>query len=134
MRGTLLEPIGIGTVCRKTGPPSITNMLSINISIILMISGSENKLLESECVFAYKIKCIPVRLRQGSCIYVNVYQEMLFIGMEENETLEKFCDHQVRPDTNFLNKCSIAIDKVVKLIYKHSKCSVNQVIKVHVNI
>jgi hypothetical protein len=64
----------------------------------------------------------------------DAYKEEFFTGMQENETLEQFLDRHVRPDTNFLNKCSRVIDKVVKLIHKHPKYSVNQVIKVHVNI
>jgi hypothetical protein len=39
------------TVCWKTRPPKITNMLSIKNSNMLMISVSENFLVELECFF-----------------------------------------------------------------------------------
>ena len=50
---------------------------------------------------------------------------------EENE---KFLYCQVRPDIYIFNKCCNVIDKEVKLIHRRPKYSVNQVVKVYVNI
>lgn len=49
--------------------------------------------------------------------------------MEQGETLEKFLDRVVRPDTEFITNCKQVIDTVVRLIQRYSKYSVNQVIK-----
>ena len=55
-RRAQLAHIGMPIVCRKTRPP-ITNMLSIKNSSILMISVSENFLVES--VFFDKVRFVP---------------------------------------------------------------------------
>ena len=65
-RGAQFVPIGIPTVCCKTRPSNITNMLSIKNSRMLMISVSENVLVDPECFF--KIKYVPSW--QVICIYV----------------------------------------------------------------
>ncbi|XP_063396444.1 2'-5'-oligoadenylate synthase 1-like [Mytilus trossulus] len=52
-----------------------------------------------------------------------------FNGMLPGETLEKFLDREVRPDTKFLSDCSQVIDTVVRLIHRNPKYKVNQVIK-----
>ena len=59
---------------------------------------------------------------------------MFFNGMEQGETLEKFLDRVVRPDTEFIRNCGEVIDTVVRLIHKlrHPKYSVNHVIKVSI--
>lgn len=59
---------------------------------------------------------------------------MFFNGMEQGETLEKFLDRVVRPDTEFISNCGEVIDTVVRLIHKlrHPKYSVNHVIKVSI--
>lgn len=54
--------------------------------------------------------------------------------MLPGETLEKFLDREVRPDTKFLSDCSQVIDTVVRLIHRNSKYKVNQVIKVSIVI
>jgi hypothetical protein len=38
--------------------------------------------------------------------------------MEQGETLEKFLDRVVRPDTEFIRNCGDVIDTVVRLIHK----------------
>jgi hypothetical protein len=43
------------SVCWKTRPPSIANMFSIKKSSMLMISVSENFMVESECFLQNKI-------------------------------------------------------------------------------
>ena len=53
----------------KTGPSNIANMWSIKNSSMLMISVSENFLVESEWFFFLQNKICPF-LAQGICIYV----------------------------------------------------------------
>lgn len=55
-----------------------------------------------------------------------------FKGMLPGETLEKFLDREVRPDTKFLSDCSQVIDTVVRLIHHNPTYKVNQVIKVSI--
>ena len=62
-------PIGIPTVCWRTRPPKITNMLSIKNSSLLMISVSVSFLVESVFDFFSQNKIYPF-LTQGICIYV----------------------------------------------------------------
>ncbi|XP_052074431.1 2'-5'-oligoadenylate synthase 1-like isoform X2 [Mytilus californianus] len=54
---------------------------------------------------------------------------VFFDDMLPDESLEKFLDREVRPDTDFLSDCNQIIDTVVRLIHRHPKYSVNQVIK-----
>ncbi|VDI54823.1 2'-5'-oligoadenylate synthetase [Mytilus galloprovincialis] len=54
---------------------------------------------------------------------------VFFDGMLPDESLEKFLEREVRPDIEFLNDCNQVIDTVVKLVHRHPKYSVNQVIK-----
>lgn len=53
-----------------------------------------------------------------------------FPGMHIGETLEKFLDRKVRPDTSFLNSCREVINTVVRLIHHHPDFSIKEVIKV----
>ncbi|XP_063396435.1 2'-5'-oligoadenylate synthase 3-like [Mytilus trossulus] len=52
-----------------------------------------------------------------------------FPGMCIGETLEKFLDRKVRPDTSFLNSCREVINTVVYLIHQHPDFSIKEVIK-----
>ncbi|CAG2235243.1 OAS [Mytilus edulis] len=54
---------------------------------------------------------------------------VFFDGMLPDESLENFLEREVRPDRDFLSDCNQIIDIVVKLIHRHPKYSVNQVIK-----
>jgi len=66
--------------------------------------------------------------------FTNFKMSMFFNGMKQGETLEKFLDRVVRPDTEFLEDCGEVIDTVVRRIHKlrHPKYSVNNVIKVSI--
>ena len=59
-RGAQFVPIGMPTVCCKTRPPKITNMLSIKNSSMLMIPVSENSLAESGW-FLKKIRSVSIK-------------------------------------------------------------------------
>ena len=59
------------TVCLKTRPPMVANMLSIKNSSMLMISVSDIVLVESQCRFFILQNKICPFLAQGICIYVD---------------------------------------------------------------
>jgi hypothetical protein len=48
------------TICWKTHPPNITNMLSIKKSSMMMISVSENILVESRVFYFYRNEAGPI--------------------------------------------------------------------------
>ncbi|CAC5385990.1 OAS [Mytilus coruscus] len=52
-----------------------------------------------------------------------------FQGMYQGETLECFIDRHVRPNYEFLRRCSSVIDRVVRIVHLHPRYSVSQVIK-----
>lgn len=68
---------------------------------------------------------------RGRMLLDNLGQVMAeyFPGMCIGETLEKFLDRRVRPDTSFLNSCKEVINTVVRLIHQHPDFSIKEVIK-----
>jgi hypothetical protein len=64
-RGAHVVPIGMPTVCWKTRPLNIANMLSIKHSSMLRISVSENPLVESECLYSYEADFIQRLLKKN---------------------------------------------------------------------
>ena len=82
-RGVQLVPIVMPIVCWKTLLLSIVNMLSIKTSIIMIMSVSENFLLESFdsffCVFFYINMICPFPFLRWPFLFMQQVQLILFI-------------------------------------------------------